>query len=211
MQHIHKKYIPPLTMRGGWGSNFSLDKLKIPLPASYVGKGGESCPSSLISRLPFVVPSPSHVSLALVCRSLACMAPVPRSPSRRRWSPPHFRCLVLVVCLAPARGVLCPRPCPCPCPCPGPGPCTPPSTLRAVARSGGGGCWVVVLAVVLVPAVPAVPAFPMPLAPSSRHHPWCSPFPPHEQLLVAVVRGAAVLADVGIIRLQGRVSGDVAG
>jgi hypothetical protein len=51
----------------------------------------------------------------------------------------------------------------------------------------------------------------MPLAPSSHHRPWCSPFPPHEQLLVAVVQGAAVLADVGIIQLQGRVSGDVAG
>jgi hypothetical protein len=69
----------------------------------------------------------------------------------------------------------------------------------------------VVMAVVLVPAVPAVPAFPMPLAPSSCHHPWCSPFPPHEQLLMAVVRGAAVLADVGVIRLQGGVSSDMAG
>jgi hypothetical protein len=47
----------------------------------------------------------------------------------------------------------------------------------------------VVLAVVLVPAVPAVPAFPMPLAPSSHHRPWCSPFPPYKQLLMAVVRG----------------------
>jgi hypothetical protein len=99
--------------------------------------------------------------------------------------PPRFCCLVLVVCLAPVHGVLCPCPCPHPDPDPGPGPCTPPSTLQAVARSGGGGCWVVVLAVVFVP-VSTVPAFPMPLAPSSCHpHPWCSLFPPHEQLLMA--------------------------
>jgi hypothetical protein len=70
------------------------------------------------------MPSPSHVSLALICRPLTCVAPVPCSPSQRHWSPPHFRCLVLVVCLAPACGVL--HPCPHPCPGPGPGPCTPP-------------------------------------------------------------------------------------
>jgi hypothetical protein len=46
-----------------------------------------------------------------------------------------------------------------PChPGPGPGPCTPPSTLQAVACSGGGGCWVVVLAVVPMPAIPVVPS-----------------------------------------------------
>jgi hypothetical protein len=68
------------------------------------------CPLSLISCLLFIVLSLSHVSLAFVCRSLACVAPVPRSPSRCRWSPPHFRCSVLVVCLAPAHGMLHPRP-----------------------------------------------------------------------------------------------------
>jgi hypothetical protein len=57
----------------------------------------------------------------------------------------------------------------------------PPSTLQAVAHSRGGGCWVVVLAVVFVPAVPTMPAFPMPLAPSSHHSClWCFLFPPHE-------------------------------
>jgi hypothetical protein len=101
--------------------------------------------------------------------------------------------------------VLCSHPHSCPGPDPSSGPCTPPSTLQAVAHSGGRGCWVVVLAVVFMPAVLTVPAFPMPLAPSSCHpHPWCSPFPPHEQLLVVAVQGAAVLADMGVVRLQGR-------
>jgi hypothetical protein len=105
-----------------------------------------------------------HVSLALVCRSLACMAPVPRSPSRCRWSPPRFHCLVLVICLAPACGMLHP----CPCPHPGPGPCTSPSTLQAVAHSGGGGCWVVVprasLSHASGPIIPSSPSLVLPVS-----------------------------------------------
>jgi hypothetical protein len=56
----------------------------------------------------------------------------------------------------------------------------------------------------VVLAVVFMPAFPMPLAPSSCHPcSWYSPFPPHEQLLVAAVQGAAVLADMGVVWLQG--------
>jgi hypothetical protein len=156
--------------------------------------------SHILSPVHCAIPVPCvvspHLSLSRVrgpCSSFpVLMSLVP--PSFPLFSPCRLSCPCTWYALSPS--------CPCPCPCPGPGPCTPPSTLRAVAHSRGGGCWVVVLAVVLMPAVPAMPAFPMPLAPSSHHpHPWCSPFPPHKQLLMAAVRGAAVLADVGVIRL----------
>jgi hypothetical protein len=57
-----------------------------------------------------------------------------------------------------------PRPICCPCPHPFYGPHTPPSTLRAVARSGGGRCWVMFVAlplvlVILVVPIPAAPRF----------------------------------------------------
>jgi hypothetical protein len=143
------------------------------------------------------VPSPSHVSLAFVCCSLVCVAPVPCSLSRCHWSPPRFHCSVLVICLAPVCGVLRPRP----CPHPGPGPCTPPSTLRAVARSGSGGVLGCGSGCSPRASCPRCASLPHASGPMSCHCPWCSPFPPHEQLLVAVVQGAAVLVDVGNIRL----------
>jgi hypothetical protein len=62
-----------------------------------------------------------------------------------------------------------PRPICCPCPCPFYGPHTPPSTLRAVARSGGGRCWVVFVALPLVPVILVVP---IPAAP--HFHPTSS-------------------------------------
>jgi hypothetical protein len=55
----------------------------------------------------------------------------------------------------------CPHPHSRPCPCLCSGPHTPPSTLRAVARSGGGGFWVVFMALplIFVIPIPAAPCF----------------------------------------------------
>ena len=55
-----------------------------------MGKGGELCPSSLISCLLFIMPSPSHVSLALICCSLVCVAPCSSFPVPMLLVPPSF-------------------------------------------------------------------------------------------------------------------------
>ena len=101
-----------------------------------------SCPLFHLSLSP--VPSP-FLSVVVVSRPV--------------WSSPHPIC--------------CRHPCPhshsCPCPCSGPH--TPPSTLQAVAHSGGGGCWVVSIA---LPLAPIVLVIPIPAAPCFHHVSNCS-------------------------------------
>jgi len=154
---------------------------------------GASCPSSPASCLPFVVPSPSLFrlssspvpSVVVAPRSVSRLVSLsPRLSLSSLSSPAPYRRPPVPYVVVPVPGLVL----------------TPPIHP---ASSCSQRRWRVLLGHVCGPA-PCTPRR------HRRPHPCCSPFPPHEQLLVAAVRGAAMLVDVGIVCLQ-RISGDVAG
>jgi hypothetical protein len=77
-------------MRGDWGSNFNLVKLKIPLPRILCGKGG-----GVMSIISYIL-SPIHCAISIpcvishLCCSLTCVAPCSSFPDLTSLVPPSF-------------------------------------------------------------------------------------------------------------------------